>query len=112
MGLDVVPGEPSKKEDDNMGTEHEVKKVTDVVRQVAEVGRKAERVNADLAASLAEIEAGLGAASEMGKVLQSAANELRGVLAPMTNNPPPDTTEEYEDRDVAVGAAGGNVGRG
>jgi len=87
MGLEVVPARTVKEEGE---MSQDVKQVTDVARQIADVGVEARKISADLKASISEVREALGVAGEVSNALRSAGAELRGVLGLNTNNPPLD----------------------
>lgn len=89
MGLDVVAPPPGKKsEEETMSTD--VKQVTEVAREIAEVGARARTIADELRSNLQAVSESLEIADEVSKALRAAGAELRGVLGAHTNSPPQD----------------------
>lgn len=68
----------------------EVKGLTDVVKDVAEVKNKAGRVAKRLRQNIDDVTTALDLVEKMSDALGDAGAELRGVLGTQTNNPPKD----------------------
>lgn len=68
----------------------DVNQVTETVKQIAEVGDRARRLNESMKNNLAEISAGLDIGEDVDRSLKSAAAALRGAFGAQTNNPPKD----------------------
>ena len=105
MGLDVVV--PAGEEGDaTMSTD--VRQVTDVVREITEIGKRARKISDDMRASMKDVDEALGIAEEVSTALRAAGAELRGVLGAQTNNPPRgDGDPGGGGPDAGAGGAGG-----
>ena len=92
MGLDVVPAGAGRVEgDDPMSSD--VKNVTDVAREVADLGRRARGIADNMRADIKDVNEALDVAEDISRALRSAGAELRGVLGTQTNHPPEDEGE-------------------
>ena len=74
----------------------DVKQVTDVAREIADVGKRAREVADGLKTSIGEVNEALDVAEDLTRALRQAGAELRGVLGGQTNNPP----MEEDDKDA------------
>jgi ABC-type transporter Mla subunit MlaD len=65
----------------------QVKGVTDVVKDIAEINNMASTVAEELRKNLAEVKEALTMTQDVSKALRDAGAELRGVLGAHSNNP-------------------------
>lgn len=68
----------------------QVKNVSEVAREIADVNAKAKEVAADLKTNLSAVSEALDVAKDVSLALRNAGAELRGILGIHSNNPPPD----------------------
>lgn len=86
----------------------DVKQVTEVAREIADVGRRARKIADGLRSSLDAVNESLEVAEDVSRALQAAGAELRGVLGIQTNNPPAgDDAGVGADSAALGGPAGG-----
>ena len=89
MGLEVVRPHPPDDDKENEMS-NEVKQVTEVAKDIVELGSRARGVGKRLRQDITDTHQALDVAEDVSKALQSAAAELRGALGITTNSPPDD----------------------
>ena len=100
MGLDVVRRQPPSNNvnQENNVMSGEVQQVTEVAKDIVELGKRARGVSERLRQDINDTHQALDVAEDVSKALQTSAAELRGALG-MTSNNPPDDKKTGDDGD-------------